>query len=38
LQTTDGQAAAAEGGFIEQALAYFNGQAGRLFFDEEQSP
>jgi hypothetical protein len=39
LQTTAGQrAAAGEDGFIEQALAYLNGQAGKLFFDEEQSP
>jgi hypothetical protein len=38
-QTTAGQSAAAgEDGFIEQALAYLNGQAGKLFFDEEQSP
>lgn len=39
LQTTAGKPAAAGGdGFIEQALAYFNTQAGKLFFDEEQSP
>ena len=39
LQTTAGQpAAAGEGGFIEQALAYFNSQAGKLFFDEEAGP
>ena len=39
LQTTGGQPAAAGGdGFIEQALAYFNAQAGKLFFDGEDSP
>jgi len=39
LQTAAGQpAAAGEDGFFEQALAYFNEQAGKLFFDEEQSP
>jgi hypothetical protein len=39
LQTTAGQpAAAGEDGFIEQALAYFNEQAGKLFFDGEDSP
>jgi hypothetical protein len=39
LQTTAGQpAATGEDGFIEQALAYLNAQAGRLFFDEEAGP
>jgi hypothetical protein len=39
LQTTAGQpAAAGEDGFIEQALAFFNEQAGKLFFDEDESP